>query len=94
MSPWDGETERRSAGGRDHDTLIQMVQILDNHVKNFDVHSNSFKAHEIQDQTNFDKLRTSIAKIERVIYIATGAILAVEALPTVLKLMHILNNKS
>lgn len=77
--------------GKDHDTLIQLVQIISNHVKNFDTHTTAFKDHEIKDQDNFDKLRTQTAKIEKVIWMATGAILMVEALPTILKLMHVIN---
>lgn len=86
---WDGEERRAST--RDHDTLIQIVQIMDNHVKNFDTHVNAFRSHEIQDQVNFDKLRKEVLAVQRIIWMATGIILAVEALPTVLKLMHILN---
>lgn len=86
---WNG-SERR-APSKDHDTLIQVVTILDNHVKNFNTHTDAFKAHEIKDQANFDSLRKDVLGIQRVIWTATGIILAVEALPTVLKLMHILN---
>ncbi len=85
--PWNGSERRKE--NTDHDTLIQIVQIMDNHVKNFQTHAEAFRAHEVQDQTNFDKLRTQIAKIERIIYIATGVLLAVQALPTVFKIIHI-----
>lgn len=86
---WKGN-ERRSPA-KDHDTLIQVVTILDNHVKNFNTHTEAFKSHEIRDQVNFDSLRKDVLGIQRVVWMATGIIIAVEALPTVLKLMHILN---
>jgi hypothetical protein len=90
MQPeWNGNERRQPT--KDHDTLIQVVTILDNHVKNFNMHTDAFKAHEIRDQANFDSLRKDVLGIQRVIWIATGIILAVQFLPTALKLMHILN---
>ncbi len=86
---WNGPERRKD--DRDHDTLITIVQILDNHVKNSTAHEAAFRAHEIQDQTNFEKLKISVQKIERIIWIATGIILAVQALPTAIQVSHILN---
>lgn len=84
-----GEENRNN--NKDHDTLIQLVQIMDNHVKNFNTHADTFKAHEIKDQSNFDSLRTDVLGIQKVVWTASGIIIAVQALPTVLKFMHILN---
>lgn len=89
MEKWLGNDRRTPS--RDHDTLIQVVQILDNHVKNFNTHIDAFKLHEIKDQANFDSLRKDVLAIQKVVWTASGIIIAVEALPTVLKLMHILN---
>lgn len=89
MTDYTGEERRRST--KDHDTLIQLVQILTNHVDNFNTHSNAFRAHEMQDQANFDKLRTSITKIERIIWVATGIIIALDALPKIIEVVHVLN---
>ncbi len=86
---WNGNERRQVT--RDHDTLTELVVILDSHVKNFNTHTDAFKQHEIKDQSNFDSLRKDVLGIQRVIWVATGIIIAVEALPTVLKLMHILN---
>jgi hypothetical protein len=81
--------ERRQPS-KDHDTLIEMVQILKNHVANFDSLNASFKNHEIRDENNFDSLRKDNFKIQRVIWLASGAVMAVEALPQILKVFHIL----
>lgn len=86
---WLGNERRQPS--KDHDTLIQVVTILDNHVKNFNSHTEAFRAHEIKDQSNFDALRKDVLGIQKVVWTASGIIIAVEALPTVLKLMHILN---
>lgn len=75
--------------GRDHDTLIELVQIIANHVKNFEVHSNAFTKHEIRDQANFDELRRDILSLKKGLYIGTGMILAVEALPKLIELIHV-----
>lgn len=55
---WNGEERRLSA--RDHDTLIQMVQILQNHVENFDKHRDDFTEHSKDDKKNFDFLNRTV----------------------------------
>lgn len=51
---WDGSERREST--KDHDTLIQMVQILQNHVNNFDKHRTDFSDHIKKDDKNFEFL--------------------------------------
>lgn len=50
--PWDGITERR-VKAQDHDTLIEVVQILSAHVKNFD-------KHVVDDADNFKTLNRTM----------------------------------
>ena len=86
---WNGQ-ERRGES-KDHDTLIEVVQILKNHVSNFDNLSDNFKAHEQRDEHNFSALRKDNLNLQRGFWMAAGVLMALEALPIVLKLMHILN---
>ena len=48
-------SERRNPSP-DHDTLVQLVQIISNHVKNSDNHMLKFEEHVREDKDNFDKL--------------------------------------
>lgn len=66
---WDGTTERRQKA-QDHDTLVQMVEILKNHVNNFDMHREDYKEHKQEDKINFKR-------IDKTIYTATGVLIAV-----------------
>ena len=69
--PWDGKTERRGIA-QDHDTLVQIIEILKNQVENFDRHREDFKEHEKEDNTNFKFLRDQIGKHAMYIYIGIG----------------------
>ena len=89
MNEYQGEERRKTS--RDHDTLIEMVQILKNHVANFDTLNESFKTHQIKDETNFDQLRKDGLATQRIIWMATGVIMAVQAIPAVMKVLHIIN---
>ena len=51
---WNGHERRKST--RDHDTLIEMVQILKNHVGNFDIHRKDYLTHIGDDKKNFEFL--------------------------------------
>lgn len=55
---WDG-TERRYSN-RDHDTLVELVQILTSHVKNFEDHREAFKTHLTKDDASFEKINRNI----------------------------------
>lgn len=57
-SNWDG-VERRFSN-RDHDTLVELVQILTAHVKNFEDHREAFKIHLLKDDTNFEKINKNM----------------------------------
>ncbi len=70
---WDGITERRQKAS-DHDTLIQLVEILAAHVKNADQHREDFNKHTIEDRANFKK-------IDRNMNIALGMLLAFQGFP-------------
>lgn len=64
--PWDGITERRHKA-TDHDTLIGLVQILNNHVENFNKLHKKFEEHILEDARRFDA-------INRTVWTATGAV--------------------
>lgn len=69
--------ERRRGQADDHDTLIELVQILTNHVKNFEEHTKRFEAHMADDHTNFKFLNKNI-------YIGMGIIGCFQFLVTVI----------
>lgn len=61
---WDGIKRRKDDHGvNDHDTLIELVQILTNHVNNFNELSNVFKDHVKEDKENFKILNESRWKV-------------------------------
>lgn len=65
---WDGIERRQKV--QDHDTLVEVVQILKNHVDNFNMHRNEFVKHREEDGVNFKR-------IDKTIYLATGVVTAV-----------------
>ena len=67
---WDGK-ERRTVS--DHDTLIEVVQVLKNHVANFDKHVDSNK-------TEFSLLQNKIWEHARYIYIGIGIIVVLNVI--------------
>lgn len=83
LQPWDGTTERRQKA-QDHDTLIELVTILSNHVVNFNAHVES-------DTSNFKELKTTVLNIERCVWVATGVIITVHVFPQVVSFFHVLN---
>ena len=64
---WDGTERRKKAS--DHDTLICLVQILDNHVANFN-------AHVEEDKVLAKEVRFST----KIIYMGLGALGIIELL--------------
>lgn len=72
-TPWDGKTERR-INNRDHDTLIEVVQILQNHVENDTRNWQRFDAHTKEDKENFNSVTVKVDKHAMYIYMAMGAI--------------------
>lgn len=87
--PWDNQERRVET--KDHDTLIQMVQILQNHVDNFKNHVSVFDVHVDKDEKSFDNLRKDNQITQRMVWMAAGAVMAVQALPVILRTFHILN---
>lgn len=63
---WDGITERRLKTD-DHDTLIQLVTILNSHVKNFD-------SHVTDDKESFNVMNKKADFATKMIYIAMGGL--------------------
>lgn len=77
--PWDGHERRQES--RDHDTLIAIVQILNNHVANFEKHI-------VSDLQCFKELRDTVHKLERCMWIATGVVAVFHVLPGILLLIR------
>lgn len=74
----------------DHDTLITLVQLVKNQNENTKIISDNLVAHETKDQTNFDKIREDILGLQRVVWIATGIIISLDAIPKVGEILHLL----
>jgi hypothetical protein len=83
-----GSPEQES---KDHDTLIQVVTLLDAQARNSSAYTEALNRHELRDQASFDALRKDVLAIQKVVWLATGILLAVQILPTILKVTHILN---
>lgn len=88
-NPWDGRDRRKQS--TDHDTLIELVQILRSEVEKIDMISSNLKEHEIKDESNFEKIKDDIAGIKRILWIATGMIIALDGLPRIVEVIHTLS---
>lgn len=72
MPLWDGTTERRKVS--DHDTVVELCQIMKSHIDNFESHRNEFSKHKDEDDLNFKSARDQIGKHAMWIYIGMGII--------------------
>lgn len=72
MPTWDGKERRMPT--QDHDTLIEVVQILKNHVANFDKHIEA-------DKIAFQDIGDKLWKHAMYIYIGIGILAAINAAP-------------
>lgn len=68
---WNGEERRKAT--RDHDTLVEVVQILRSHVNNFD-------KHQLEDKENFKEIFEKMWKHASLIYIGFGIVVTLEFL--------------
>lgn len=87
MPTWNGE-ERRG-NNRDHDTLTELVIIVKSHVEAAKIVADNLKIHEKNDQANFDTIRKDILGLQKIVWTATGIIIALDALPKVAEILHI-----
>lgn len=88
MNKWDGNERRNTP--TDHDTLIEMVQIMRNQTETAKVIASNLKDHEMKDQTNFDGIRKDILGLQKIVWTATGIIIALDAIPKVADIIHII----
>lgn len=85
---YHGPERRKHAD--DHDTVVQLLEIMNNHVGNFDTHREDYRRHIIDDNKFFEEIRKNIAGIHRIGWVALGALLALQVLPKVVEVIHIL----
>lgn len=86
---WDGKSDRR-VNHTDHDTLIELVQINRNLSENARIVADNLKEHEIKDQDNFETIRRDILGLQKIVWTATGIIIALDALPKIGEVLHII----
>ena len=86
---WDGQKERR-INHTDHDTLIELVQIIKNQSANDLIIAENLKAHEQKDENNFVMIRKDILGLQKIDWTATGIIIALDALPKIGEVLHLL----
>lgn len=86
---WDKITERR-INHTDHDTLIELVTIIRVQTENAKNIAENLKLHEIKDEDNFQLIRKEILVLQKVIWIATGIIIGLDAIPRIYNILHIL----
>ena len=67
---WDGKVERRQ-NPSDHDNIVRLLVSVENHVNNFEKHTN-------EDVENFSKVNNKVDKHAMYIYMAIGAIAIIE----------------
>ena len=68
---------------KDHDTLIEVVQILKNHVANFD-------SHTVADSVAFAEIKKANSDTQKVIWSAAACVVTIGALPQVTNIIHLL----
>ncbi len=80
--PYQGPERRIHSD--DHDTIVTMIQLLNNHV-------NNFNDHKTDDIKNFSAIMTKLERqdgvlevIKRYIYIGLGILIAINGVPTVI----------
>lgn len=80
---WDGNAERRK-NSDDHDTLIALVEVIKNHVDNYE-------EHKTDNEKQFEQLIKQVAFQNKCLYTGMGFLMALEALPKIIEVMtHIL----
>lgn len=72
--------ERRNKHDSDHDTLIVMVQILQDHVNNFDKHIQSYQDHVKDDKVQFESIRALLQKILNYKYMILGGFIVINVI--------------
>ncbi len=76
----------------DHDTIVTMIQLLNNHV-------NNFNDHKREDESSFKTIMVKLEKqdgvldvIKRYIYIGLGILIAINGVPTVINFVKSINH--
>ncbi len=55
---WDGVKRRADDfKANDHDTIIELVQIMKNHIDHFNEHRDDFHEHKMEDNKSFEILK-------------------------------------
>lgn len=85
---WDGKHERR-INHTDHDTLIQLVQIMKGQTENANMIASNLKIHEAKDEENFKEIKKDILGLQRIVWTATGIIVALDAMPKIAEIFHL-----
>ena len=67
---WDGKVERRQ-NPSDHDNIVRLLVSVENHVNNFEKHTD-------EDVQNFAKVNGKVDKHAMYIYMGIGAIAIIE----------------
>lgn len=88
IGPWDGRDRRKVT---DHDTIIELVQIIKNHVENFESHRESYKDHIKDDSSKFEELRIALEGIKRVIWIGLGVFMTLQGIPKIIDTIQLLH---
>ena len=70
---WDGKTDRRTNGLRDHDLLNQIDTKLTILLENFDKHM-------VDDKATFEKHDSRIGRLEKVYWVGIGVFIIVEGI--------------
>lgn len=78
---WDGRERRRATS--DHDALIRIITLLENHTK-------SFEDHIMADNLYFKEIKNEIKAINRFMWTVIGGMVLLNALPAASNFMKLL----
>lgn len=75
--PWNGRERRKTI---DHDTIVELTQIMRNHISNFDIHREDFNKHTEDDKVAYKEIKDLLGKHAIFIYIGIGIITTLQFL--------------
>lgn len=77
--PWDGIKRRADDfKANDHDTIIELVQIIKNHIEHFEEHREDFHEHKNNDDKSFKFLNKTV-------YMGMGGLAMLQVLIMIIK---------
>jgi hypothetical protein len=74
----------------DHDTLIELVRMMKYQIETDKEIARNLKEHQSNDDNNFNNIRKDILGLQKIVWTATGIIIALDALPKLIEVVKTL----